>query len=124
MTRSPHLEQLRDRLLAERERLLRLLGEVEAELSGLAGSRPIERTESAQQEGSLAVLTELDEREWRALAEIETALEKIRTGRYGVCEGCGASIPLARLHARPAAWCCVACQAEQERRERATREQW
>ena len=118
MTRSPHLGQFRERLLAERERLLRLLGGVEAELSDLAGPRPIERIESAQQEGSLAVLTDLDEREWKGLAEIEEALAKLDAGSYGVCEGCGRPIPLARLCACPATPVCLACQAEREQGRR------
>lgn len=115
MTRSADLEQLKERLLAERDRLLRVLRGVETELSALAGPRPVERAESAQQEGSLAVLTDLDEHEWRALGGIEDALAKMELGTYGVCEACGFPIPLARLRARPATPFCLACQAERER---------
>jgi len=120
--RSPHLAALRDRLLAERARLRQLLGGVEAELSSLAGPRPAERAENAQQEGSVAVLTDLDEREWRALDEIEDALARIGAGTYGVCETCGWSIPLARLCAHPATRFCFACQAERERSQRKERQ--
>jgi RNA polymerase-binding transcription factor DksA len=88
---------------------------MEVGLSGLVGPRPVERTETAQQEGSLAVLTELDEREWRALDEIETALAKMEAGTYGACEACGLAIPLVRLYASPATRFCLACQAEYER---------
>jgi len=121
MKRSSHLAALRDRLLAERARLRQLLGGVEAELSSLAGPRPAERAENAQQEGSVAVLTDLDEREWRALDEIEDALARIGAGTYGVCEACGWAIPLARLYASPATRFCLACQAERERSQRKER---
>lgn len=121
MMRGASLGALRERLLAEQERLRRLVDGMEAELSGLAGPRPVERTETAQQEGSLAVLTDLDEREWRALDEIAEALAKIRAGTYGVCEGCGSEIPLPRLHASPATRFCVTCQAERERGQRTER---
>lgn len=121
MMRSSHLGELRDRLLAERGRLLRFLDKVETDLSGLGGPRPIERTESAQQEGSLAILTDLDEREWRALDAIREALAKIEAGTYGVCEACGLAIPPARLHAYPATRFCLPCQAERERSQRRER---
>lgn len=113
--RSPHPEQLRERLLAERERLRRLLAGMAVEVASLAGHRPAEWAEHAQREGNLAVLTDLDEREWRALDEIETALAKIGAGTYGICEACGLAIPLARLEASPATPFCLACQAERER---------
>jgi RNA polymerase-binding transcription factor len=45
------------------------------------------------------------------LVEIDNASERVRLGRYGVCEVCGASIPTERLVARPATSRCVACAA-------------
>lgn len=122
MSFSPHPGQLRERLLAERERLRQLLDGMEVGLSGLVGPRPVERTETAQQEGSLAILVELDEREWRALDEIETALAKMEAGTYGACEACGLAIPLVRLNASPATRFCLACQAERERSQRTERQ--
>lgn len=121
MKPSAPLGLLRKRLLAERERLFRLLQGVEAEFSGLAGLRPVEQAESAQREGSLAVLTDLDEREKRALEEIEVALARIAAGTYGICEACGLPIPLARLYASPATPFCLLCQAEREQSRRKER---
>lgn len=118
---SPQLGRLRERLLAERERLRRLLAGVEGQMSDLGGPRPVELAEHAQQEGGLAVLTDLDERGWRALEEVEGALARMGAGRYGVCERCGSAIPLARLKAYPATRFCVACQAERERGQTAER---
>ena len=45
----------------------------------------------------------------RRLADIDTALERIHEGRYGVCERCGGAITEARLEARPVARTCIAC---------------
>ena len=50
----------------------------------------------------------------KALAEIDEALERINSGKYGVCEGCSKRIPQARLRALPYARFCVKCQEEQE----------
>jgi DnaK suppressor protein len=44
---------------------------------------------------------ELDEES--ELAEVEHALAKFANGTYGICEGCGRPIPLARLRAMPEA---------------------
>ncbi|MEX2186817.1 MAG: TraR/DksA family transcriptional regulator [Pirellulales bacterium] len=59
--------------------------------------------------------SQLAEVESRELKNIERALSRIRDGGYGVCEGCGEKIKLARLNALPYATCCIECQRELER---------
>ena len=59
--------------------------------------------------------SQLAEVESRELANIEKALVRIRDGGYGVCDGCGEKIPIARLNALPYATCCIECQRELER---------
>jgi DnaK suppressor protein len=49
------------------------------------------------------------EREMRTLAEIESSLRRIAEGEYGLCTGCGADIPPARLEALPWTRLCVEC---------------
>jgi RNA polymerase-binding transcription factor DksA len=44
-----------------------------------------------------------------ALREVEHALEKFGTDRYGLCESCGQPIAPARLEARPEARLCIDC---------------
>jgi DnaK suppressor protein len=43
------------------------------------------------------------------LSQIESALQRITEGTYGVCESCGRPIPAERLAALPYAVRCVAC---------------
>ena len=43
------------------------------------------------------------------IAEVELALERIRTSTYGACEGCGVAIRSERLEAIPYARTCVHC---------------
>lgn len=45
----------------------------------------------------------------RALADIDRALARLRMGRYGFCERCGARLSPARLEAAPATRRCVLC---------------
>lgn len=47
--------------------------------------------------------------------QVERALERLREGTYGICEGCGRRIPEARLRYQPAATRCVECQAHWDR---------
>lgn len=47
----------------------------------------------------------------RTIEDIDTALERIAEGGYGVCVHCGVDIPVERLEFRPFAAGCVACQA-------------
>jgi DnaK suppressor protein len=55
----------------------------------------------------LAVVT--IERERRELREVESALERIKAGEYGVCELCASPIRKPRLHALPWARLCLTC---------------
>ena len=59
--------------------------------------------------------SELAEAEGRELDQVERALERLREGRYGVCECCGRRISLARLQAVPHATMCVKCRSLCER---------
>src|SRR5579864_5396139 len=47
--------------------------------------------------------------------QVERALERVREGGYGICEGCGRRIPEARLRYQPAATRCVECQSHWDR---------
>jgi RNA polymerase-binding transcription factor DksA len=43
------------------------------------------------------------------IADLDVAAERLRTGRYQVCERCGGPIAEGRLAARPAARTCIDC---------------
>lgn len=51
------------------------------------------------------------ERERRTLEEVNAALERIKSGEYGLCASCGNPIPDLRLQALPWARLCVPCAA-------------
>ena len=66
--------------------------------------------DSAQDE----LCSQLAEVESRELEKIEEALERMREGTFGDCEGCEKNIPLPRLQALPYASTCIDCQREVE----------
>jgi RNA polymerase-binding transcription factor DksA len=47
--------------------------------------------------------------------QVERALERVREGAYGSCEGCARKIPAERLKYQPAATRCVECQSQWDR---------
>jgi DnaK suppressor protein len=59
--------------------------------------------------------SQLADMESRELAEIETALTRLKDGSYGKCEECGKAIASARLQALPYATLCINCARTDER---------
>ena len=82
------------------------------ELKGQAGGDVVDIALDSVQDEISSQLAEVESRE---LARIENALERMREGQYGICEGCGGNIPMARLNALPYATSCIKCQREAER---------
>jgi len=115
MARKDALYNMRQILIKRRDALrnalagdLSLLKELRAQTAGDVVDAALD---SAQDE----ISSQLAEVESRELASIENALERMRNGQYGLCEGCGHKIPMARLNALPYATNCIECQREAER---------
>jgi DnaK suppressor protein len=88
--------------------------ELQARMSERINDVSVER--EPDDEGGLATLSYTKdlavatlERERQTLREIESALGRMKTGRYGTCEACDKQIPEVRLRALPWAGLCVAC---------------
>jgi DnaK suppressor protein len=104
-------EQLRER----RKRYVDEFRRAEADLEVMAEERETELEEHAQEEQSARLLKRIDERSLYAVREIDAALQRILEAKYGICEGCGLGIRMARLRALPATRYCTDCETENER---------
>lgn len=51
----------------------------------------------------------------RRLIDIHKALSRIKIGKYGTCEKCGAMIDTDRLMIKPEATLCIKCEKKRER---------
>ncbi len=109
------LDDLRRVLLARQRELFDEVDGVEDDLRALEESAEAELEARGQQETMDRLLDCIRERDRHALAEIHRALVKIPAGRYGLCEGCGAPIGIARLEVIPETRWCVECAGERER---------
>lgn len=114
MARRDALLRLQETLLDRREQLLRRLG---GELTGLH-DKTTDTGDSADlafDSGREEVSSQLAELEARELNQVQRALDRINQGTYGVCEGCGKKIPVARLNALPFTTTCIQCQRDMEK---------
>jgi len=67
-------------------------------------------TDNFEQEFTLSLVQNSSE----TLEQIDLALERVKDGSYGICEGCECRIPKARLNAIPYASLCVKCATAKE----------
>ncbi len=114
---SPHLTASQTALLsAELEQHAR---ELRAQLDAhLHGQSRVDRAhevlhqdddDASQRRPELAVAAALTDREQVELEAVAQALERMRSGHYGVCRTCGVDIPFDRLQVQPWATQCVPC---------------
>ena len=99
MARKDSILKLRDLLVKRRDALRRaLVGDLSL-LKSLAEQSSGDVVDAALDAAQDEISSKLAEVESRELANIEVALERIRSGGYGLCEVCNGKIPLARLTA-------------------------
>jgi RNA polymerase-binding transcription factor DksA len=116
-------EELREQLLADRERLQ---GEIDRirnvginsgtfqadEEQDVVDQHPAdEGSELFEREKNLTVLGTLEE----SLRQVDEALARCDNGTYGICANCGKPIDERRVRAFPAALYCIECQTKLER---------
>jgi DnaK suppressor protein len=105
-------------LVAEKERLLNNSKEsIKQDLNTSPDDLPDE-ADLAASVISQSLTFELRNRERVMIAKINTALAKIQDGSFGLCDTCDEPILKKRLEARPFSALCVACQEQQEHREK------
>lgn len=85
------------------------------ESNGNLSSMPIHMadlgSDAYEQEFTLSLM----ETEEGTLGAIESALERIEEGTFGICEECSAAIPKTRINAIPYVSLCVKCASRNER---------
>ena len=106
-------KKLKSLLLNRRREMFEQVAHLEFECDEL-GQHFIESIDSAQKENLAQLIHKLDERGKEEIGEIELALTKMSSGRYGICELCGKSIPIKRLKVLPATRLCRNCAQNYE----------
>ena len=110
------VNKFKNKLLAEEKLLTSILEHHQQERENIRLSEAsAERSPdpSSADGGSMAFELEkeltLDENTRHLLNQVEHALVMIKKNKYGICENCGESIPVARLEALPYSTICKNC---------------
>ncbi len=112
--------------MVQRETLLRLYNKLlkrrqelqvrlQADLGDLGGhGAPGDVADAAGDSDSDELSCTLAERDSEELTQVNHAIERLRAGTYGLCEGCVKRIPVGRLNAMPFTTLCIECQRVKE----------
>jgi DnaK suppressor protein len=115
MARKDAMMNLRQILVRRRDALRQALAGDLSLLKELRQQNSGDVIDAALDTAQDEISSQLAEVESRELGSIEFALERMKKGDYGRCEGCNNAIPLARLQALPYATMCIQCQREAEK---------
>ena len=112
---------------AQQKELVEMLEDKRAELVETlrmrrTGAQSEQRTgdeaDQASEDAEVALETRLMDRDAKLLREVERALEKVKNGTYGLCEGTDEPIGYARLKLRPWTRHSVTYKEELEREQK------
>lgn len=107
-----HFQLIKESLLNQKSEILNRNSEFKDSQSQF--SKYSDEADQTAQELQNNVSIQLHERERKSLLLIEKTLSKFADGTYGECEGCGESIGIKRLQARPMAPLCISCMEDLE----------
>ena len=82
------------------------------------GMDPKDLADIASDDIDRKMIEAIGSQELKRLKLIDSALTRIKQGKYGLCIKCGKRIPQNRLQAIPYALMCIDCKSEEERRNR------
>jgi RNA polymerase-binding protein DksA len=82
------------------------------------GMDPKDQADVASDDIDRKMIEAIGSQELKRLKSIDSALTRIKQGRYGLCIKCGKHIPEDRLEAIPYALMCIECKTAEERRNR------
>jgi RNA polymerase-binding protein DksA len=82
------------------------------------GMDPKDLADIASDDIDRKMIEAIGSQDLKRLKLIDSALTRIRQGKYGLCMKCGKRIPQDRLDAIPYALMCIECKTSEERRNR------
>ena len=109
------VETLKKNLLKMREELLKEISDSRKSVRDPSDRDVGDFYDDAENEKGRQMTYLLGERERSKLNAIDTALERIEEGEYGICDECGEKINPKRLKIIPFTRFCVKCQSEMEK---------
>ena len=110
------LENIKEKLLSEREKLS--INDYNEDVFCLDKNELADQVDEACINVETAKMLRFRNREVFYLKKINSTLDRIDKGTYGLCDECDGDIGYERLLARPTADLCIACKEEAEMAEK------
>jgi RNA polymerase-binding protein DksA len=116
------LDKMEKMLLAQKKDIINALMSDKADMQEIAETLestkdPVDYAADDIDRTLIEVISSTDQ---KRLKSIDSAISRIKQGKYGFCLKCGQAIPKTRLEALPYAIMCVNCKEAEERRNRAS----
>jgi DnaK suppressor protein len=108
-------ESYKKRLLAKQEELLRLVSKSEADGRQVDEEVTQDIADKAANSYTKEFLFHQSDDNRRILQLVNEALERLKSGSYGLCVACQEEVQVKRLEAVPWARHCIECQEKQEK---------
>jgi DnaK suppressor protein len=104
------LEFFKEQLLNTKEHMLKNVELASKELNELQSQENNDDMDYASMRSDSMIEQVVSDQQKSELKDIEYALERIKDGKYNVCEMCSEEIGIARLKAKPYAKYCMTCR--------------
>ena len=106
-------EALKADLVTRKDGLMRELSQTTSDLIN-DDNAYFDSVDQASAESDKTLIMQIKKHDRDLLVQINTALRRIDTGAFGICENCDGDISEARLKAFPFTTLCIDCKAEIE----------
>jgi RNA polymerase-binding protein DksA len=118
-TESTFIEKMEEALLGLKSKIIdKLIASNEDFKEIVEGMEPKDLADVASDDIDRKMIEAIGSQELKQLKLIDSALTRIKQGKYGHCLKCNKHIPQDRLEAIPYALMCIECKTEEERRNR------
>ncbi len=108
------IERLKEKLVAERERIAESMRRFASELD--FGDDTDHGEEEADEAEETANFLSVKQSQDKRLEQIDSALERIKNGTFGACAECGKSIEKEILNIDPESLLCKSCKMKERKR--------
>ncbi|MFC1811428.1 TraR/DksA family transcriptional regulator [Thermodesulfobacteriota bacterium] len=114
------LEYFRKMLTTQLEEQIHRAYRATRDLINEEGPHYTDYTDLASLDEGQSLQFRIRSRESNLVKKIESALQRIDDGEFGICEDCGEEIPFNRLMVRPVTTKCIQCKTKEEKMEKAS----
>lgn len=112
------VQEFKQQLEAERADLINRSEVARHDIKDSPQHRGGDSVDESTAEQGVSTMLEVADRHKERMHEINTALDRIEEGDYGICMECEELIPEKRLEAQPTSVLCISCKEKREKQQR------